>query len=67
MGFKDLMENTILRMDLLSCAATFRTRKQPTYETIIGGIFSFLVMGTFYYFLYMQLSNMLNKLTITYS
>jgi hypothetical protein len=67
MRFKDLIENTILRMDLLSCPATFRTRKQSTYETIIGGILTFLIMGTFYYFLYIQLSDMLNKLTITYS
>lgn len=67
MGIKDLFENSIMRMDLLSAAPTFRTRKQPAYETILGGLLSIMVLGAFYYFLYLQMSDMLNRLTISYN
>ena len=67
MGIKDLLVNTIWRCDLLSAPPTFRTRQQPVYETVFGGILSLIVLGVFYYFLYLQLSDMLNKLTISYS
>ena len=67
MGIKDLFENSIMRMDLLSTAPTFRTRKQPAYETILGGLLSIMVLGAFYYFLYLQMSDMLNRLTISYN
>ena len=67
MGLKDLFENSILRMDLLSAAPTFRTRKQPAYETILGGLLSIMVLGAFYYFLYLQMSDMFNRLTISYN
>ena len=65
--FKDLIKNTCLRMDLLSSPVTLRTNKQPVHETIMGGIMSAVVLGIFYYFLYLQMMTMLNKLTISYS
>ena len=67
MGFRDFVSNSILRMDLLSAPPLLRTRKQPAYETIFGGLLSIVVLGAFYYFLYLQLDMMFNKLTITYS
>jgi hypothetical protein len=67
MGFKDLALNTIWRIDLLSASPTFRTRKQPAYETVFGGLLSVIVLGVFYYFLYYEMNLMLNNMTITYS
>ena len=67
MGLKDLIKNSIWRMDLLSAPPTLRTRQQAAYETIFGGILSIIILGAFYYFLYLQLSDMINKLTISYS
>ena len=67
MGLKDLVKNTIWRIDLLSAPPTFRTRQQPAYESLFGGIVSIIVLGVFYYFLYVQLSDMFQKLTITYN
>ena len=64
---KELLQNTIWRCDLLSSPPTFRIRQQPVYETVFGGILSIIVLGVFYYFLYLQLSDMLNKLTISYN
>jgi hypothetical protein len=64
---KELIQNTIWRIDLLSAPPTFRVRQQPAYESIFGGIVSIIVLGVFYYFLYLQLSDMFNKLTITYN
>jgi hypothetical protein len=51
MGAIDFLQSTILRMDLLSSTASFRVRKQPSYETIFGGIFSLLLMTGFTYVL----------------
>lgn len=67
MGLRDLLTNTIYRMDLLSSTPCFRTRKEPSYETMIGGILSFFLMGLFGYFLYLQMSSMFDKLSITYT
>lgn len=67
MGIKQLLTNTILRMDVLSTSPTFRTRKEPAYETIAGGILSFGIMSFFCYFLYVSLSSMFQKLDITYT
>ena len=64
MGLKDFVKNTIWRIDLLSSAPTFRVRQQPSYETIFGGILSIVIMGMFYFFLYLQLSEMMKKMTI---
>jgi hypothetical protein len=66
MGFKDFIRDSIYRIDLLSANATFRTRNQPSYETIFGGLLSIGILGVFYYFLYWQMSDLLNYLTITY-
>ena len=67
MGFKDLVKNTLWRADLLSAPPTLRTRQQPAYETILGGVVSLVVLGVFYYFLYIQMNAMFNKLTIVYN
>ena len=67
MGLKDLIQNSVWRMDLLSATPTFRTRQQPVYETVFGGLLSIVVLGFFYYFLCLQLHEMLNKLTISFS
>ena len=67
MGFKELIRDTIWRCDVLSATPTLRVRQQAAYETIFGGVLSILVMGVFYYFLYLQMFDMLNKLTISYS
>ena len=70
MGLKELKElasNGILRMDLLCAKPSFRTRQQPVYETVLGGIMSIAVLAVFYYFLYTQLVIMLNKLSISYN
>jgi len=67
MKLKELLTNTILRMDLLSTTPCFRTRQSPQFETIFGGILSFIIMGLFTYFLYLQLDSMFNNLTITYT
>lgn len=67
MGAIDFIQSTILRMDLLSSSPSFRVRKQPSYETIFGGIFSFLLMIGFTYVLAIQLQNMFDKLEITYT
>lgn len=63
----DFLQSTILRMDLLSSSASFRVRKQPSYETIFGGIFSLFLMIGFIYVLAIQLQNMFDKLEITYT
>jgi len=67
MGLKDFVHKTILRMDLLSTSPGFRVRSESNYETIFGGIFSFLIMGGFAYVLYIQFVSMFNNLQITYS
>lgn len=67
MGFKDFMHNTVLRMDLLSTSPSFRVRGEGNYETVFGGLFSFLIMGGFAYVLYIQFVSMFNNLQITYS
>lgn len=65
-GF-EFLESTILRMDLLSSSPTFRVRKQSSYETIFGGLFSLLIMIGFTYVLALQLQDMFDHLSITYS
>jgi hypothetical protein len=67
MGIKQLITNTLLRVDVLSTPPTFRTRKEPAYETIAGGVLSLGIMAFFCYFLYISLSQMLQKLDITYT
>ena len=67
MGLKDFMHKTVLRMDLFSTSPSFRVRSEPNYETIFGGIFSFLIMGGFGYVLYLQFVSMFNNLQITYN
>ena len=67
MGLRDHIRNAIWRMDLFSTTPTFRTRKEPVYETLFGGIMSLVVLAIFYYFLYTQLAAMLSKLTITFN
>ena len=62
MGFKDLITDTLYRVDILSTTASFRTRKQPYYETIAGGLFSIFI-----YFLYIHMLDMFQKLDITYT
>lgn len=47
MDLNDLIENSILRMDLLSATPSFRTRKPPAYEIILGCLLSIVVLGTF--------------------
>lgn len=64
MGFRDFLKETIWRADLLSASPTFRTRKQPVYETLTGGVMSIIVMSLFCYFLFVQMSSMLNNLKI---
>lgn len=67
MGLFSFLNDSILRMDLLSSSPSFRVRKEPNYETIFGGIFSFLMMGGFAYVLYLQFVAMLSYEQITYS
>lgn len=67
MGIKQLITNTLLRVDVLSTPPTFRTRKEPAYETIAGGVLSLGIMTFFCYFLYISLSQMLQNLDITYT
>lgn len=67
MGFKDLITDALYRVDILSTTASFRTRKQPYYETIAGGLFSIIIMGVFIYFLYIHMLDMFQKLDITYT
>lgn len=67
MGLKNFLSSTIMRMDFLCTSASFRTRKQPYYETIAGGSLSLVIMGFFIYFLYSQMSSMLQNLSIEYT
>lgn len=67
MGFGDFLRESVLRSDLLSASPTFRIRKQPVFETISGGIISMVILAVTYYFLFVQMSSMINNLTITYS
>jgi hypothetical protein len=67
MGFRDFLRESIWRCDLLSAPATFRTRKQSSFETISGGFISAIVLGVFYYFLFVQMSSMLHNLKISYN
>lgn len=67
MGFKAFIQNTVLRMDLLSTSPSFRVRGEGNYETIFGGLFSFLMMSGFAYVLYIQFVSMFSNLLITYS
>ena len=67
MGLKDLLKNSIWRLDMFSHPATLRTRKEPVHETLVGGVMSLLVLAVFYYFLYQQLTLMMNKMTIEYN
>jgi len=55
MGLKDFFKNSFLRMDMLSASPTFRTRKEPNFETIFGGILSIIIMLIFAFILYIQL------------
>ena len=54
-------------MDLLSTAPNFRTRQQPVYETMFGGLLSIILLIFFYFFLYQQMMTMLRKLSISYN
>jgi enamine deaminase RidA (YjgF/YER057c/UK114 family) len=67
MGLRNLIKDSVLRIDLLSAPPTLRTNKQAAYETIFGGILTISLLSLFYYFLYLQLSDMFNKLTISYN
>jgi hypothetical protein len=67
MGLLDLFRDSVLRMDLMSASPSFRVRKEPNYETIFGGIFSFLIMAGFSYVLYLQFQQMFSYEQITYS
>jgi hypothetical protein len=67
MGLKSFLRTTILRTDLLYVEPTLRVRRHNYYETVWGGVISIAILTVFYYFLYIQMSSMLQKLEITYT
>lgn len=58
---------SILRCDLLASTPTLRVRGEPAYESVLGGVLSFIIMGGFIAIFFYRFVDILNRVDITSS
>jgi hypothetical protein len=56
-----------LRFDLLAVPANLRVRGQPVYESLVGGILSFVIMFLFIVIFWASFNDVVNKVDISYT